>query len=81
MVSNENETCDDLLTSFDRIGELQQQICQCQSTIKMIEESIAVHLSKNPEEEDNILETFKPKINFYFQKIKSKVSNCISLLG
>ena len=75
LVSNENETCDGLLEVYKKIEDLQQQISQYQSTIEMVEESMTLHLSKSPDDEIKMMETFKPRIDFYFGKVKTKVSN------
>ena len=68
-----NAACVDVMAAYSQIEDLQQQISQCQTKIEMIEEAMAIHLSKEPNNEENITPTFKPRMEFYFEKIKTKV--------
>jgi len=64
-----NET----IQAYQQITTFEESIDSHQSTIEMIEEAMSFEISKDPENEDNIIDIFKPRIDHFINKIKSKV--------
>ena len=71
-----NQSEEHLLAVCNEIGELENSIEESHNTIEMIHEAAAVAISKAPEKEDEIMEVFKPRIEFFQEKLRNKVRGC-----
>lgn len=63
-----------MVKTYLEIDELQQAIEEHQSTIELIQEAAAMEITKDPENEDKIVETFKPRCEYFKDKIELKVN-------
>lgn len=71
--SKENQNEENLLAVCSEIGDLEKKIEENHETVEMIQEAAALAISKDPEREDEIMAVFKPRIEFFQAKLKSRV--------
>lgn len=69
----EDQDEENLLAVYSEICDLEKSIEKNQGTIEMIHEAAAIAISKEPENEKNIMAIFKPRIDFYQNTLKNKV--------
>lgn len=60
------------VVAYHQIEQLKNGIEHCQETIDLIHEAIAVELSKEPEKEEEIIQTFATRLQHFGEKIKQR---------
>lgn len=63
----------EVIQVYNKISHLEEDIKEHHNTLDLIQEAITMQISKSPEKEDEILEVYKPRTDFFSKKIIEKV--------
>lgn len=74
-MSSGEEVEEKLINAYNSINDFDEKIEEYEATIELIQEAMAIELSKENSTEDEIIAIYQPRIDHFVEKIKIKVKN------
>ena len=64
-----------LIDKYSKVKELENGIISCEEKIQLVYEAITYNVAKNPQNEEQILAIYHPRLKYLQDKVKTKVNN------
>ena len=68
------EQVDGMVAAFNKIRELEKQICYLEETIGLVHNAIATNIARKPEEEMEIQAIYEPRLTLLAKEMQDKVT-------